>query len=101
MMKDWEKEARKLYVEYGLSVSEVAVCVGKSRKSVSVFLNTLGDEMKSAKAARSVQRAEKRRENARERMRKARQQVSAVDVALLKRDHEIAVRVLSAERFFE
>lgn len=100
-MKDWEKEARTLYLDYGLSMSEVAVCVGKSRKSVSVFLNMLGEEVKSAKVARSVQRAEKRRENAKERMRKARQQVSAVDVALLKRDHETAVRVLSAERFFE
>lgn len=99
-MQQWKEEARSLYFDYGLTISEVAMAVGKSRKCVSAFLNTWTEEMNKEKEERKDRSAEKRRNNNREQMRKRRQSNSYIDGVLLRRDHENAVRVLSAEKFF-
>ncbi len=90
---DWKKEALSLYKE-GHKITTIANRLGKSRKTVSEYINRL-PELQKVNAARKEQSEEKRKVYKRNWKRSA-----ARDAALLKRQHEIDVMVLSREQYF-
>ena len=97
----WKEEAKMQYFNYNLSITEIARMTGKSRKSISAFLNTLNSlkpEKEKRKQVNLTERSKKAKEHMRDRRRESHQNV--VDGHLLRRDHETAVAILSRERFF-
>lgn len=91
---DWKTEVLKLYKD-GCKVTDIAKQLGKSRKTVSEYING-HPELAVMNAARKEESAEKRKKYKRDWKRKS----SAVDAALLKRQHNIDVMVLSREQYF-
>ncbi len=91
---DWKTEALKLY-QAGSKITDIAKRIGKSRKTVSEYINSLSD-LVVINAARKDAGTRKRREYKRDWKRRS----SAVDAALLKRQHNIDVMVLSREQYF-
>ena len=91
---DWKTEALKLY-QAGIKITDIAKRIGKSRKTVSEYINSLSD-LAVINAARKDAGMKKRREYKRDWKRRS----SAVDAALLKRQHNIDVMVLSREHYY-
>lgn len=91
---DWKTEALKLY-QTGSKITDIAKRIGKSRKTISKYINSLPD-LTAINAARRDAGIKKRREYKRNWKRRS----SDVDAALMKRQHNIDVMVLSRERYF-
>ncbi len=90
---EWKQEALKMRKD-GEKVNDIVKHVKKSRKTVSKFLNSL-DEKEEIRKELKEKSKEKRRAYLKEYKRN-----SMLDAQLIKRQHEIDVRVLSSERFF-
>lgn len=98
---DWKDEARMQYFDYKMSINEISRITGKSRKSVSAFLNSLSNfslEKDKRKQENNIKRSIKAKEHMRNKRKETHQNI--VDGHLLRRDHETAVSILSRERFF-
>ncbi len=91
---DWKEEALKLY-KAGCKVTEIGNKLGKSRKTISEYINHL-PELAALNAARKNQALAARKKYKRDWKRKS----SVVDAALMKRQHDIDVLVLSKEQYF-
>ena len=99
-MNNWKDKAYELYFTEHKKINEISKIVGKSRQSVSAFLNTKNiiSEKEKRKAASKIKQRESNKAN----MRKVRRNIdsSFVESALIKRQHIIDVNVLSRERHF-
>ncbi|OQB15725.1 MAG: hypothetical protein BWY15_00438 [Firmicutes bacterium ADurb.Bin193] len=89
----WKEKAQELYAK-GEKVNRIAEAVGVSRRTLSDYFKTLPG---SVKAQREVAKKAARREYQRQWDHKER--VRDITYALVKRQHEIDVKVLLAERF--
>lgn len=99
-MKEWQKTARELFFEEHKKIGEIAEIVQRSRKTVSAFLNSL-----DATAEEKERRKEKSKEARKQYQRRwdmlHRNVISEEDEQrLMRRSHDVAASVLSAERFF-
>ena len=99
-MNNWKDKAYELYFTEHKKINEISKIVGKSRQSVSAFLNTKNilAEKEKRKAASTIKQRESNKAN----MRKVRRNIDSafVESALIKRQHIIDVNVLSRERHF-
>lgn len=99
-MKEWQKTARKLFFEEHKKIMEIAEIVQKSRKTVSAFLNSL-DETKEEKSKRKEISKENRKRYQRRWDMMHRNAISEEDEQrIMRRSHDIASAILSAERYF-
>lgn len=94
--KGWQSEAKSLYKQ-GEKVTEIAAALKKSRKTVSEYINKLPDidEIKKTRKEKSAERRKAYRQN----WKKSNQ--DALDRALIKRQHDIDVLILSRDRCYE
>lgn len=90
---DWKENAEVLY-KNGVKINDIAVSLKKSRKTISEHINSL-QELKKLKEQRQQLSMENRKEYKRNWKRS-----NAVDSALMKRQHDIDVMVLSSEQYF-
>ena len=95
----WKDKAKKMYFEDKLTITQIADIVDISRKTVGKFLASLPEyemEKQNRKDANKI----KRREYQREWDRKNRNTInSRVTSDTMRREHEIAVRILSSEKY--
>jgi predicted DNA-binding protein YlxM (UPF0122 family) len=97
-MDNWKKQAEDLYFEGKKSIQEVATATGISRQSISGYLKTL-PRFPEEKARRKSENREKRKVYKREMNRKYREEYrNMVTPETIKREHDIAVMLLSHER---
>lgn len=98
---DWREQAKALFFIDHLGIKEISILIRKSRETVSRYITECEgyqDEM----AFRKVQSAENRKEYQRNWDRSNRSQRysnTAISKDTIKREHEIAVKVLSSERY--
>lgn len=98
-MNDWKERANKLFFNDKLNINQISEVLGISRKSISKYLATVEGYKKEKEERKKINR-EKRREYKREWDRVNRLTVSQkITQDDLKRDHEMAVRILSAEKY--
>lgn len=94
---EWHDKARVLYFDEHKSINDLAELLGKSRKTISTFLCTQANfekEKERRKAENRGNRSEYKKE-----WEKKNRKNNTIDGYLLKRQHEIDVRVLSAEKY--
>lgn len=91
---DWKDKAVELYKQ-GIKITDIAVKVGKSRKSVSKHINSLPDAEKLHENKKKISE-----ERHREQKRKWKDRTTVEQSARLKSQHDIDVRVLSYERIY-
>lgn len=97
-MEDWKKRAEELYFEEKKSMQDTAAAVGVSRQSVSAYLKNL-PRFAQEKQRRKDENRTKRQEYKREMNRKYREEYRMrVTPETMKREHDIAVMLLSHER---
>ena len=98
-MKNWKDKAYELYFIEHKKINEISKLVGKSRQSVSAFLNT--KNIAEEKTRRKEVSKNRQRIKNKEHMKKMRKNKNyIIENALLKRQHIIDVNVLSRERHF-
>ena len=90
--KKWQQEAVNLYFERHMKIVDVAKCVQKTRQTVSYFLQTQPEWDKEQEFRK--EESAKRRKKQKEFWDKLHRTEPN-----LKREHEIAVRILSAEKY--
>lgn len=90
--KDWQKEAYDLYFKQHKKIVDVAELVGKTRQTVSSFL-TLQAEWNSEQEFRKEESAKRRKKQ------KMFYDMLHRSEPNLFREHETAVRILSAEKY--
>lgn len=94
----WKEKAKELYLESGMRVGEIAVCLEVSRQSVSGYLKSLPEyetERQRRKEAGALHRKEyKRKKNQEYRMQ------NTVTGETLRREHDVAAMVLSREKYY-
>ena len=99
-MNDWKDKAYELYFVEHRKINDISKIVGKSRQSVSAFLNTknIDEEKEKRKDISKIRQKKSNKAN----MRRVRTEgkSSLIEYALLKRQHIIDVNVLSRERHF-
>lgn len=97
---EWKQEAEALFF-MGEKMQDIAAKIGKSRRAVSAYLKAC-DGFEKEKERRKAQNANKRTEYQRawdrENRPNRRGNEAEVEAALLKRQHNIDVSVLSFER---
>lgn len=90
---DWKEEAVFLY-KNNIKIKDIAKALNLSRKTVSNFLNSLSSTDEFKKERKELSRI--KRQIYKKNYAKNNEAISH----MLKRQHEIDVRVLSSERFF-
>lgn len=99
MMESWKKEAEKLFFDEKRSINEISKLTGISRQSISGFLNTHEGYVKE-RERRKAENAKKRKVYKREKNRQYREDFkSAVTAETIRREHELAVMLLSHEKY--
>ncbi len=96
-MSNWKMEAERLFFIEHQTISDIGATVGKTRKTVSLHLQTLSD-FASEKERRKLDNRQKRVEYKKV-WQKAYQEVRREEAAaMLKRQHNMDAAVLSYER---
>ena len=99
-MGDWKDKAYELYFVEHRKINDIAKLIGKSRQSVSAFLNTknIDAEKERRKDISKIKQKKSNKAN----MRRVRRDSKSllIEYALLKRQHIIDVNVLSRESHF-
>ena len=90
--KDWREDAKRLYYEEHLKIVTVSDLVGKSRQTVSSYLQAL-PEWENEQEYRRLE------SNKRRKRQKRFWEMLHRTEPNLKREHEIAVRILSREKY--
>lgn len=90
---DWKEEAVFLY-KNNIKIKDIAKALNLSRKTVSKFLNSLSSTDEFKKERKELSRIK------RQIYKKNYAKNNEAIAHMLKRQHEIDVRVLSSERFF-
>lgn len=94
---EWKEKTKELYFIEHKKITEISALLGKTRKTISTFLSTqqgFEEEKGRRKAANQDKRAEYKKD-----WEKKRNKSNLVEGALLRRQHEIDVRVLSSEKY--
>jgi IS30 family transposase len=94
---EWKERANELYFTENKKINEIAETLGKTRKTISTFLS-IQEGFQEEKERRKAENKEKRAEYKKDWEKKNRQN-SSIDGFVLKRQHEIDVRVLSSEKY--
>lgn len=100
-IKSWKEQAEIMFFEEHMSVSDICMVVRKTRKYVSGHLQGCEGYEQERQYRKSLQK-EKRKEYQREWDRNNRgREYSAggVTADTMRREHDIAVRILSSERY--
>ena len=90
--KEWQKDARRLFFEQHMKITVISELVGKTRQTVSGFLQSQ-PEWNNEQAFRKEESAKRRKKQ-----KKFYDMLHRSEPNLL-REHEIAVRILSAEKY--
>jgi len=97
--KEWKKEATKLYFVDKKNIQDISKEIGVSRKSVSKYLRTNAGYEKE-KEKRKLQNKAKRKRYKQEWDKANRaDRYSKVTSASMRREHEMAVSILSRDRW--
>lgn len=99
--EEWKRQAERLFFDEHMKVNEICRAVGRTRKYVSGHLQKCGG-YKEEKLRRKKQQEERRRQYQREWARANRCSpfsAGAVTADTLRREHDIAAKVLSSERY--
>lgn len=94
MVDKWQDEALKLYKE-GKKITDISSLIGKSRKTVSSYINSLDCTpllKEERKEISKVRRTEQKKQY--------RDKTTEAQKAMLKRQHDIDVIVLSREKYY-
>lgn len=95
---NWKKQAAEMYFG-GNSINDIASYTGKSRQSVSEYLKTLPG-FTEEKERRKMENRDKRKEYKREKNKSYRAfSCGEVTADTMRREHEVAVMLLSHERY--
>ncbi|WP_455089075.1 hypothetical protein [Peptoanaerobacter stomatis] len=99
-MDNWKNKAYELYFTEHRKINDIAKLIGKSRQSVSAFLNTknIDEEKERRKDISKIKQKKSNKANMRRVRREGKS--SLIEYVLLKRQHIIDVNVLSRERHF-
>jgi len=98
-MDDWKTIARKLFFDEKKSINEIVEEIGVSRQSVSGYLKTVPgyqQERVDRKALNAVKRKEYKKDKNRQYREDYRSRVTSETI---KREHDIAVMILSHEKY--
>lgn len=98
-MDDWKTTARKLFFDEKKSINEIVEEIGVSRQSVSGYLKTVPgyqQERVDRKALNAVKRKEYKKDKNRQYREDYRSRVTSETI---KREHDIAVMILSHEKY--
>lgn len=97
---DWKKEVHKLYFKEHKKINEIAQMIGKSRKTISKYLNSLSG-IKMEKQNRKNISKEKRKLYQRRWDMLHRTKLSEEDEQrIMRRSHDVASAILSAEKYY-
>lgn len=97
---EWQKEVNKLYFEEHKRINEIAEIIGKSRKTISKYLNSLSG-IKMEKQNRKNITKEKRKIYQRRWDMLHRTKLSEEDEQrIMRRSHDVASAILSAEKYY-
>ena len=99
-MGDWKDKAYMLYFIEHRKINDIAKLIGKSRQSVSAFLNTKNIDAEKERRKDISKIKQKKSNKANMRRVRTEGKSSLIEYALLKRQHIIDVNVLSRERHF-
>ncbi|MGP1567502.1 MAG: hypothetical protein ACTTHM_02175 [Peptoanaerobacter stomatis] len=99
-MDNWKDKAYELYFVEHRKINDIAKLIGKSRQSVSAFLNTKNIDAEKERRKDISKIKQKKRNKANMRKVRTEGKSSLIEYALLKRQHIIDVNVLSRERHF-
>jgi len=98
-MDDWKTIARKLFFDEKKYINEIVEEIGVSRQSVSGYLKTVPgyqQERVDRKALNAVKRKEYKKDKNRQYREDYRSRVTSETI---KREHDIAVMILSHEKY--
>lgn len=97
---DWKEKVHKLYFEEHKKINEIAELIGKSRKTISKYLNSLSG-IKMEKQNRKNISKEKRKLYQRRWDMLHRIKLSEEDEQrIMRRSHDVASAILSAEKYY-
>lgn len=95
----WQEQAEALFFIEHLGINEIAKIVKRHRNSVSAHLNNCPDYEKETEY-RKIKSKEARREYQRNWVRQSRsERYQQITGDSLKQEHEMAVRILSSEKY--
>jgi len=98
-VKGWRELAHEYYFESHLQIKDIEMLIGVSRQSISAYLKTC-KEFREEKERRKDRNRERRREYKAEKNREYRRMVPmGITQETVQREHEMAVRELSRERY--
>ncbi|MDD3415496.1 MAG: hypothetical protein PHY47_16050 [Lachnospiraceae bacterium] len=98
-MEAWKVRTKELFFESKLNINQISDEIGISRQSISGFLKTL-PEYQEEKESRKSDNQIKRKAYKREKNREYREDYrSSVTADTMKREHDIAVMLLSHEKY--
>ena len=98
--KDWKQQAEKLYFEDNKTIVKISSIMGISKVSISKHLNSL-PRYKAEKASRKEQNKDRSKYYIEyKRTSRFNNRYNVVTAGTIKREHEVAVKILSSERFF-
>lgn len=95
---NWKDIAKKEFFVNQRAITDIAKLTGISRKTVGKYLVSLSG-YRAEKEKRKQQNVEKRKEYKRQWDKNNRSHSKDVTAAILKREHDIAARILSYEKF--
>ena len=102
-MKDWKRTAEELFFISNEKINDIAISLGVSRKSVSAHLKECDgflEEKQRRKAVNAGKRKEYQADWDKRNRGRGGHGAALLEGQLLRRQHEIDVKVLSCERFF-
>ena len=98
-MDGWKKRTEELFFKDKKSIKEISEMIGISRQSISGYLKQHPDYQKE-RSERKVRNAANRKEYKKEKNRQYREDYrSTVTAETMKREHELAVMLLSHEKY--
>lgn len=100
-IKTWKEKAEEYFFESHLSIEEIAVLLDISRQSISFFLKELPNYQEEREYRKRVNQ-EKRKDYKKEKNREYRGESSVMKITgeSLRREHDIAVLLLSREKYY-
>ena len=101
-MQEWKKEAEKYYFRHHMKISEIVELTGISRQSISEHLKGCPG-YKAEKERRKKENKVRRKEYKKEKQRAYREEASItmqITGESLRREHDIAVMILSHEKYY-
>lgn len=94
----WREKAKKLYFLEKKTITDIAKELGKSRKTISLFLNSTKNIQEEKQKRKEL--SQKKKKEAKAAKRRNRSRTGEIHPGILKREHEIAVQILSREKYY-